>query len=397
MQLLKDESCRIFVSVGEESGDMYAAHLVERINDEAKALGVGVTFVGIGGSNMEQVGVEVLFDTIDIATLGLIETIPYWRKWSGVWRIVKEELALRRPKLILAVSNDMFNLRLARLAQKLRIPFIYALAPEIWGWRSRIKLPSLFDRGSAAAKLSTHILSCLRIDYEAYTALGANVTYVGHPFVDIVRSTITKEKMKVILGIPRSKLLVGLLPGSRYQEVRAHLPVMLEACKVIKDKHSEEIHYVLIPTKRTRCLVERIIVHSGLRPILVNQNHRHNAIAACEFVIASSGTVVLETSCLGVPSLVVYQCSEVTWFYLKHLTVHAKWISLPNILTNRRIVPELLQSSCEPNKIASLALDWLGNRDSLEVIRRDLTNVQSSLGEPGSFQRAAKVVMRYIE
>jgi len=395
VESLKDRSCTVFVSIGEESGDIYAAYLIERIKDEANA--PGITFVGIGGSNMGQAGVRVLFDTVDIATLGLVEPIPYWRKWSRVWHIVKEELTLRRPNLILAVSNDMFNLRLARLAQKSRIPFIYALAPEIWGWRSKIKPPFLYDRGRAASKLSTHILSCLRIDYEAYTALGANVTYVGHPFVDIVRSTIAKEEMKAILGIPRSKPLVGLLPGSRHQEVRAHLPVMLEACKIIRDKHSEEIQYVLIPTKRTRRLVERIIVHSGLRPIVVDQNRRHNTIAACEFVIATSGTVVLEASCLGVPSLVVYKCSPVTWFYLKHLTVHAKWISLPNILSSRRIVPELLQNSCKPNKIASLALNWLGNHNSLEVIRRDLAEVKSHLGEPGSFQRAAKIVMRYIE
>ncbi len=385
----------IFVSVGEESGDMYAAHLIEEIKDQAK--GKKITFLGVGGSKIEQAGAKVLFNTPSIATLGITEPIPYTKKWSKVWRIVRKEVTMRRPELILAFSNDMFNLRLAKLAQNLHIPFIYTFAPEIWGWRSKIRLPFLYDRGEAAAKLSTHIISCFRMGYEAYAALGAKVTYVGHPFVDIVRHTRKGNEVKTILGISTSKPTIGILPGSRVQEVKNHLPIMLKACETINKNHTNGVEFMLIPTKNSQPFVERILPLSTISPVIINQNCRFNAIAACDFVIAASGTVVLEASCLNVPSIVIYKFSPLTWAYLQYLTTHAKWASLPNIISDREVVPELLQSNCTPSKISALAVDLLNNRDSLEIIRRDLIEVRNHLGEPGSFRRAAEVVMSHIK
>jgi len=373
---------KIMVSVTEVSGDLHAANLVQAV----KKIDPRVEFVGIGGEKMERAGVQIRAKTVHMGTVGVIEGVKYYSSFlkikSKVKRILKEE----RPDLVILVDSRDFNLRLARWAKKLAIPTIYYIAPPLWAWNDwQIK---------RAAINITKIIAIFSFEAEVYRKTGANVSFVGYPLVDLVKSSMSKEETLQELGLDGERPIIGLFPGSRGHEVTRLLPLMLKAASKL-DKKLKGVQFLLAEASPVfHDKIARIVRESKI-PIKFVFGDSYNLMNVSDLLISASGTTTLEASLLGTPMIIVYKTSLSTWL-IGQILIKLPYIGLPNIVARKRIVPELVGFKLTANRLANVALDLLQSKKKLEQIRIELRKVAQKLGKPGAVDRAAKIVVEMV-
>jgi lipid-A-disaccharide synthase len=358
---------RIFVSAGEPSGDMHAARLVR----ELKNLRSDLEFTGLGGRKLMEEGVNLTHTFEDFSIVGFQEAFTKLPIIKRVLRdLVKEA---RDTKLAILVDYPGFNLKLARHLKNAGIKTVYYIVPQVWAWgKWRVRI---------LKKYIDLALVIFPFEEPFFKEWGINAVYVGHPILDLINeedSTIER---------PNSKYVVGLLPGSRRDEIRRLLPKMLQIKREL-EKKAKDITFILsllsdIPDEVEG---ENLIVHRG---------EARSIMRVSDLLIAASGTVSLEAGLLGKPIIILYMLSELSWIIAKRLA-KVPYISLVNILLNERVIPEFLQH-IHPEEISETALKYLEDPETpvkMEKIKRKLENV---LGKPGAVRRAAERIINEIE
>lgn len=370
---------RILISAAEVSGDVHAANLVKAI----KRINPHTRFVGIGGERMQKAGVDVRSITVHMGTIGLLEGVKYYPSFLKIRSMMKKILLQERPHVLILIDSRDFNLSIIRLAKKFAIPTVYYVAPPVWAWPDR--------KGKRVARTLDRIIAIFPFEAEVYRECGAKVTFVGHPLLDIVKPSMNKEETYHKFGLNSDRFIIGLLPGSREQEINNLLPLMLNTAGKVS-KRLKGVQFLLplaSPVFKDRIMK---IVNKSNVSVKIIANGVYEVMNISDLLIISSGTATLEASFLGTPMVIVYRTFLSTWL-IGIILIKLPYLGLPNILANKMIVPELLQFQAKPGRLSNLVLELLSHPRKLEKMRIELKKIVRKLGEPGATDRAAKAIM----
>jgi len=374
---------RILAVAGEVSGDHQGGGLIATLHQ----LRPEVTVLAVGGPAMAAAGADVLVDSTRWGVIGYVEAyvrLPLFA--ARFWRLVRL-IERVRPDLLLLIDFPGVNRELVRTFSG-RLPIVYFVPPQTYG-----------RRGHSAARMAraaVRLLAVLPFEAEAYRRAGADVAYVGHPAVDVPDRAASRDALRAEWEAGDGTLL-GLLPGSRAQEVRSLLPPMLEAARALAA--GRRLRCALpLASPHLRPLVESAVARSGVAVRIV-EARAPDVMAASDAIVVASGTAPVEAACAGVPMVVVYRVSRLTEWIARRfvLTPDAGcdgW-SVPNIVLGRRVVPELVQGAVTGPRIRDEVLRLLDGGSA--PLREDLQEVRRRLGPPGVMARAAGEVLRALD
>jgi lipid-A-disaccharide synthase len=367
------------IIAGEASGDLHGAHLV----DAMRGLDPDLDFFGIGGDALRRAGVEVRVDNSDIAVVGAAEVFSKIRPiLRALWQ-AKQDLKKIRPALLILIDFPDFNLLVAATAKKLGIPVMYYISPQIWAWRA--------GRVKKIKKLVDHMVVIFPFEVDFYKKWDVPVTFVGHPLLD---STPPAGTGKVSDDLKGNGILVGLLAGSRTQEVTRMLPTMVEVAEILSQRLEGVRFAVPVASSVGRDIAEGI-VEGAKADILVLSNRLRDVLDQATLVITASGTVTLEAAIAGTPMIIVYRMSPLSYWLAKRL-IHVTHIGLVNLVGGKSIVPELIQDDASAEKISDQALAMIQDEHGLAQVQAELHRVAQKLGLPGASERVAEVAVEML-
>jgi lipid-A-disaccharide synthase len=371
----------ILVVAGEASGDQHAAGLVR----ELRRLRPQLRFFGMGGTHLEAAGVERLYDAREVSVMGITEVLPKVPRILSILRGLHR--AARGHKAALAILVDLpdFNLRLARRLKASGVRVAYYVSPMLWAWRSR--------RVKQIARDVDRMLCILPFEERWYLERGVAARYVGNPLLDQLPDPAPAEIFRRALGLDPLRPTLALLPGSRLTEIRRHLPVMVQTARLIAHEYPPLQVVVPIAPGIPRHLVEAPFTGKALSTLFLHERVPE-ALGASDVAIVASGTATLEAGLMLRPMVVVYRVSTPTWLVGRAM-VKVAHVALVNLLSGRRVVPELLQGEMRPDRIAAeVRRMWSG--PSRDIVMRGLADLRRHLGEPGASRRAAEAVLELL-
>jgi lipid-A-disaccharide synthase len=372
----------IMLSAGEASGDLHGATMCRAIRD----LDPKIRLVGMGGSRMAAAGVEILVDPTAQAAVGTSEALNRVPALVRAYKLLVRRLRETRPLAIVLIDFPEFNLRLARQARRAGIPVVYFIPPQLWAWRR--------GRMRQMARRVTKVLAAFPFEKSLYEEAGVPVEFVGHPLLDVVPSDLDHARARERLGVGDRRVLVGLLPGSREQEISRLLPRMLDAAARLAVDGKRSFVLGLAPSverKRVASMLERA-AEAGGPPIEIVEGMTYEVMAAADALLIASGTATLEAALLGAPMVVCYRVSRLTEV-MARLLKRSPWISLPNIVAGRGVVPEILQDDATAARFAAEVERLLVDPVAATVQRAAFKELRERLGKPGVGERAARAVL----
>jgi lipid-A-disaccharide synthase len=378
----------VMIIAGEASGDLHGARLVQAMRRREP----GLAFCGMGARELAGAGVELLFDAGRIAVVGLVEVLTHISDIFSAMSILTRRMREAPPDLLILIDFPDFNLHLANKAKKLGIPIFYYISPQVWAWRT--------GRVKTIGRLVDAMAVILPFEESFYRSRGVAAQYVGHPLLDSVRVTCNREEFCRRHGINPAHTLVGLLPGSRQREIASLLPDFLAAAKRLHGKYEQQFVF-LLPVAAT--ISEDDLWRNGLDifaeciDIHLIHEDRYDMMAACDAVVAASGTVTLELAILGTPMVVVYRVSPHTYFIGRLLIRHMQFFSLVNLIAERLVVPELLQEEVTPANIEAELTRLLFDEKAGREVRQGLTEVRVKLGDTGASAQAADLALKLLD
>jgi lipid-A-disaccharide synthase len=368
------------IVAGEASGDMHGARLIAAL----KAQAPGAQICGIGGPELARQGVEILYDAAQLAVVGIIEVLSHFRFIREAMHALEKRLREQPPHLLILIDYPDFNLILAKKAKRLGIPIFYYISPQVWAWRS--------GRVKTIKKLVDRMGVILPFEQEFYRKFGMAVDFVGHPLMDAVHTTQSREDFLHSLGLAQESTVIGILPGSRRREIAGMLPIFLAAAKLMQGQLVKPVFVLpLAPTLSEEDLLANGLADAGVEVRVVREN-RYDLMGACDAVMAASGTVSLELAILNVPMVISYRVSPLTYFLGRRL-IKVQYASLVNLVAGREVVPELLQDEAVPAKIADATLRLIENQAERTRMLAGLAEVRERLGGPGASERSARLAL----
>jgi lipid-A-disaccharide synthase len=368
---------RVFVSTADASGDLHAAAFLEALRARAGTLDA----FGLGGDALVAAGLRPLVRQSELAIAGLVEVLPRAPRIAASYAALRRSLTHAPPDLAVLVDSPDLNLPLAAVAKRAGVPVLYYVAPQAWAWRP--------GRVRKLARRVDRLAVIFRFEEEWFRARGVAATFVGHPLVDriaAVRSALRPKEVAAELGIDLERPLLGLLPGSRRNELAANLPVMLETARLLVRARPElQVRLLLAPTLRD--------VPLGLPASVVAVRGRtHEAMALSTVLLAAPGTVTVEAALLGVPLVVTHRVNRLS-FELARRLARVPSSCMVNLIAGAGVVPERIQAQARPAALASLLSGLLRDPDARERMRAQLATVAAALGPPGAADRAAELAL----
>ena len=372
----------ILLSAGEASGDLHGGALCRALRE----LGPGVRLTGMGGRHMAAAGMDVLVDPTAQAVVGTSEALG---RLPGLWRayrLLVARLLAEPPRALVCIDFAEFNMQLARRAHRAGVPVVYFIPPQVWAWRP--------GRARVLARVATRVLAVFPFEEPLYRAAGASCDFVGHPLLDSVPLDLDRSEARRRLGLDPAARVVGLLPGSRREEVHRLLPVMLEAAARLGQAEPRPAFVLGLAPSVDRAAVDALIAAApGAPAIAVMEGRTHEVMAAADALLVASGTATLEAALLGGPMVVCYRVSRVSEAVTRSL-IRIPWISLPNVISQRRVVPEVLQAELTGPRLADEAHRLLTDPAAAAAQRSAFAEMRAGLGRPGVGRRAAEAVLR---
>jgi lipid-A-disaccharide synthase len=365
---------------GEASGDMYGAEVARSLFRKFP----GCTIYGLGGQRMRAVGVQLEGDISHTAVVGPFEVISYLGTLYGVFRRLAERVESEPLTAAILIDFPDFNLRLAKRVKDVGAPIIYYISPQVWAWREgRIKQ----IRG-----LVNKMLVIFPFEEQIYRKAGVDVEFVGHPLIDMVRATKSKEKYCRTYNLDPQKPIIALLPGSRRKEVRYILPTICQAVEQIAVLKPDTQFVLPMAPGLDRAFIESIV--RG-RPITIVANETYNAVRYSRAAIVASGTATLETALLGTPEVIVYRISRATWFLGKFL-LKVRLFGIVNIILGEEVVPELFQDKMTSEEVTRTALRLMDDVWIQSRIRGNYEKLRRQLGTGNVAERVVEAVSGVI-
>lgn len=372
----------VLFSAGESSGDQHAAHMFEEMRKRCPDLKA----IAMGGIKMRQAGIDIRFDSSGIGVIGLVEILKHYGEIRRALKLMKTIVAEEKPDLLVCVDYKEFNLKLAQFAKRQGVKVLFYVSPQVWAWRpGRVK-----TYGKAIDMMA--VIFPFETPY--YEAEKVPVRYVGHPSVDKVQPLRSKEEDMALFGLDSSRPVIGILPGSRSNEIKRMLPVMLQAVAKLA-QHNPKLQFVL--PQADSVSDQALQAHLATCPVEIKiiKQQTYDAIQCCDAIMTTSGTASLEIALLGVPMLIAYRLSPLT-YWLGRLLVNIPFIGLPNIVAGRAVVKELIQEQVTEENLAAEILRLLNDEDYRAACVDGLQQVKTGLGEGGGSKKMAELALSML-
>jgi len=375
------DALRVMLVAGEASGDLHAANLFRQL----KSLLPSVQGLGMGGVHMREAGIDLRYDSTGIAVIGAIEVIKHYTEIRRALGQMEALLRDERPDLLICVDYKEFNFRLAKKAKNLGIQVLFYVSPQFWAWRP--------GRVKEYGKVVDHMAVIFPFEVPFYQAHGIPVTYVGHPLAGKGaggdRATLAAE-----FGLAPGRLTVGLLPGSRVNEIKRLLPVIVEAVALLAARFPD-LQFLLSQAPAVDSGLLQACLREAPVPIRVVRGRNRDAVTCCDAVITVSGSATLEVALAGVPMAIIYRVAPLT-YWLGRLLINIPFIGLPNILAGRSIVREFIQQAASAPNIAGEIGRLLEQPDYAAAMRNDLRQVAAALGDGDACGRLARLAVSML-
>jgi lipid-A-disaccharide synthase len=378
---MNGESKNIMIIAGEVSGDLLGAEL----SGELKNVDGNLNIIGVGGDRMKQAGVEIIYHINNLAFLGFAEVvkhIPFIRKvQSDLIKIINE----KNIKNIILIDYPGFNLNFAKKIKPLGVKIIYYVSPQVWAWgKGRIK---------RIKNLVRKMFVVFPFEEKLYLDEGIDVEFVGHPLLERISNYdfLPKEKFFKMYELNPGKEILLVLPGSRNHEVERIFPAVIEAAlKLSKEFNLQTV--VAGASGIDEKLFNKISEPNEYRVI---KDHNYELMKYSKFGIIKSGTSTLEAGLFGLPMVIVYKTSLLTYYIGKNL-VNLKNIGMANIISGEDIVPELIQDKVNPESIYNEAKKILDNNSLYTSVKTRLLEINKKLGEKGAVRKTAESIYSLI-
>ncbi|MBR9985932.1 MAG: lipid-A-disaccharide synthase [Desulfosarcina sp.] len=359
---------------------MHGAKLAQAI----KNLSRDAFLFGVGGSAMQKEGVRLVVDAGTIAVVGITEVLSKLPTIYRAMTTVKKALSRLKPDLLILIDFPDFNVHVAAAAKKLGIPVLYYISPQIWAWRQ--------SRVHKIKRLVDHMAVILPFEAAFYRKHHVPVTFVGHPLLDRILPVVNRRASASQTKTP----IIGLLPGSREKEVSTLLPVMLEAAKRIR-RQLPAVRFVVscsesIKDDQVSDLIRR---HAPRLELETIKGSVVDVFKQSQMIVAASGTVTLEAALYGIPMVIVYKVSPLSYWLGKRL-IKVKHIGIVNLIVQKGLLPELVQDHASPQTIAETVTTMLGDPERLKQIEKELFAIRDLLGGAGASDRVARIALNLI-
>lgn len=365
---------RLFFVAGESSGDIHGSNLIRAL----RALRPDWVYEGLGGRLMADAGMELRHDLAGEAIMGFAEVLRHLVPIRRLFHETVARLRETRPDALVLIDYPGFNLRLAVEANKLGIPVVYYISPQVWAWKKR--------RIHTIARLVDLMLVIFPFEEELYRRIGVPCAYVGHPLLDHIALYHAAEPEE-------REMVIGLLPGSREQELRRIAPVMFEVAAGIRERHPEA-RFVVPCVNEARAGQLRAL--AGDFPAELRVGGMYDVLSRARFCLVASGTATLETALFGVPMAILYKTSALT-YWIARIMVDIKHIGIVNILAKRGVVPEFIQHGATLETVLPAVLDLIDDTPARRRMLEDLRAVREGLGGVGASDRAAEKIVALLE
>ena len=377
----------IFVLAGEQSGDMIGGKLLAAIKDITKD---NVKFIGVGGQNMAEQGLDSIFPMSDLSVMGLFEVIKHLPVIYSRFKEVKQAITDYKPDIVITIDAPDFSLRLSKHIKSLNIPHIHYIAPTVWAWRP--------GRAKSIAKKIDHLLAVYPFEPKYFEVHNLPCTFVGHMISELNIDGIARTQFREKHDIAKSTKLICWLPGSRMSEVELLVPIHKQAL-IDLQQHYPDMVVALPVAPSVADYVKSQIIDLPFKVITVEDTQeRYAAMRAANVALAASGTVNLELSMAQTPFVITYKINPLT-AWLAKLILKDQYVTMVNILCDGPVIPELLQEDCTPDNISSVINHLFINKSSVENQlegQRTANIMLRHISHKPSYA-AAKIVLSYLE
>lgn len=370
----------IFVSVGEASGDLLGSNLARTLLSHDPSL----TIVGMGGTHMQQAGVELIEDISKMGVVGGLELIKHLKDIYHIKNKIKNYLKKTPPNLLVLIDYPGFNLYIASIAKQLDIKVLFYVSPQIWAWR--------YGRIKKIRRFVDHMAVLYRFEEALYTKEHIPVTFVGHPLKNIAKATLSKAACYTTLQLDPEKPLITLFPGSRKQEVEVLLPIILKTKMLIQ----QSLPHVQFALPIASTLGKEYFKHKLPDDITIIENNTYNLLSITDAAIAVSGTATLEIGLMNVPLLVIYKINPISYWLALCIIRKKPQLGLCNIIAQTQVAKEFIQYDATPENIANETLKLLQDKSYRADIQHKLQRIKDELGEGDPAENVAAVVLNML-
>ncbi len=355
---------RIVIVAGDKSGDLYGGLLSKQLKSKFPNLEI----YSFGGKKLAQYSRQMV-NLLAHSVCGLVEVLSSLGKILKIFKKTKKTILDLKPDLVILIDFPDFNLRLAKALNR-KFPLIYYVSPQVWAWRKR--------RVETIKKYVDKMVVLFKFEETFYKNENMDVLYFGHPLLEIIKEKNIEPKK-----------IISFLPGSRKNEVKRHLPIMIKTKKIIEKELAGYQFRIIRPPNLEKGFYEEF------SPNIDIVDHSYAAIKESKFIISSSGTATVELAILGVPYIIIYKLNSLSWHILKRM-VKTDFVGMVNILSGRKIVDELLQKQATPKNLASITLEYLGNSKKYSALKEELKGIEDMLSPPNATEKFADFIGNYL-
>ena len=372
---------RFFIVAGEASGDQHGAALMAAMQQ----LDPSSHFAGIGGTRMQGLGMECLYNAEEMALVGFWEVLRRLPFLLRAIRRTSDYVQNWRPERAILIDYPGFNLRLARRLHRAGIPITYYISPQLWAWKE--------GRITTIRECVDQLLVIFPFEAEWYRQRGVEARFIGHPILEEMPPETSRPEYLAGLGLDDKQPVLTLFPGSRRQELDRHLKLFFDAACLLK----KELPRLQVVLGLAQGLTPDLVPADMLREIVIADTQPRLALRYADAAIVASGTATLEGAVWGIPMVVVYRVAPLSWWLGRRL-VNLSHAGMVNILSGEEVVPEFLQERAQPGPIARAVLTYYQESAHRETVLRKLAQLRQSLeasaGDQGASYLAARAILR---
>ena len=378
----------VLIVAAEASSSLYAQRLMEFWQQQNKK----VHCFGVGSNDMEKLGFERFGKSEEMAVVGLSEVLAHYSHIKSVFHTLVAEAEKRKPKVVILMDYPGFNLKFAKEMHRLGIPCVYYISPQVWAWKQ--------GRVEIIRKYIHKMFVIFPFELEFFQKKNIPVEFVGHPLLDELKDKYFTPEYREIhrsrCGIQNNDFVLGLMPGSRMSELKFLSDLQIATAQKIYKNHKNIKILVLTAPTVEKELIQDTFAKLGV-PHIIQKDDPFEMIHLCDGILAASGTATLIVGLLKKPMVVMYKMNPLSMWFFKLVVRGIKYITLPNIIMDREVVPERLQGDANPEELYRLMKKFIEDPVYYQTTQTDLGKLHHLLGEKGATARVAKGLEEYFQ